>query len=81
MGKHDKHIEASSLEFYKAEAERQRKRAEFAEDLVRQLREQVGRTNKWMSEIEANAEDKVSELEAENAKLRGKIVRLVEKYV
>jgi hypothetical protein len=37
--------------------------------------------SKWASEIEANGEDKLTELEAENAKLRGKIVKLVETYV
>ena len=81
MGKHDRHFEPGSAEYFQAEAERQRKRAEFAEETCRQLREQMGRTNKWLSEVEANAEDKISELEAENAKLRGKIVKLVESYV
>ena len=80
MGKHDIK-DPSTVEFYKAEAERQKKRAEFAEDLVRQLRETVGRLQKWANEIEANAEDKITELEAENAKLRGKILTLVDDYV
>jgi hypothetical protein len=37
--------------------------------------------SKWASEIEANAEDKITKLEAENAKLRGKILKLVDDYV
>ena len=80
MGKHDIN-DPSTVEFSRAEAERQKKRAEFAEDLVRQLRETVGRLQKWANEIEASADDKITELEAENAKLRGKILKLVDDYV
>ena len=81
MGKHDKHIEASSEEFLKNRINDLEKRLEFANETIRKLQEQCGRMSKWASEIEANAEDKISELEAENAKLRGKIVKLVENYV
>ena len=80
MGKHDIK-EPTGIDFYKAEAEKQRKRADFAEDLVRQLRETVGRLQKWANEIEAGADEKITELEAENAKLRGKILTLVDDYV
>lgn len=84
MGKHDirdKVIEASSEEFSANRIRDLESRLEFANETIRKLQEQCGRMSKWASEIEANAEDKVSELEAENAKLRGKIVRLVESYV
>ena len=88
MGKHDKHIEASSEEFLKNKIVRLEKENRelkdkliFANDTIKKLQEQCSRMSKWASEIEANAEDKMTELEAENAKLRGKIVKLVESYV
>ena len=81
MGKHDKHIEASSQEFLENRIKDLEKRLAFANETIRKLQEQCGRMSKWASEIEANAEDKMTELEAENAKLRGKIVKLVETYV
>ena len=81
MGKHDKVIATSSAEFYQAEAERQRKRAEFAEETCRQLREQIGRTNKWMNEVEAAAQDKIAEKDAKIAMLQLKILNLVNDYV
>ena len=84
MGKHDKHdavVNRSSQEFLENRIKDLEKRLEFANETIRKLQEQCGRMSKWASEIEANAEDKVTELEAENAKLRGKIVKLVENYV
>lgn len=84
MGKHDKHdavIAKSSEEFTNNRIKDLEKRLEFANETIRKLQEQCGRMSKWASEIEANAEDKITELEAENAKLRGKIVKLVENYV
>ena len=91
MGKHDKHdavIAHSSEEFSKnriarleSENSELKSRLEFANETIRKLQEQCSRMSKWASEIEANAEDKMTELEAENAKLRGKIVKLVETYV
>ena len=81
MEKHDKHIEASSQEFLENRIKDLEKRLEFANETIKKLQEQCGRMSKWASEIEANAEDKMTELEAENAKLRGKIVKLVETYV
>lgn len=84
MGKHDKHdavVNRSSEEFLNNRIKDLESRLEFANETIRKLQEQCGRMSKWASEIEANAEDKVTELEAENAKLRGKIVKLVENYV
>ena len=81
MGKHDKHIEASSQEFLENRIKDLEKRLAFANETIRKLQDQCGRMSKWASEIEANAEDKLTELAAENAKLRGKIVKLVESYV
>ena len=84
MGKHDKHdavVARSSEEFLNNRIRDLESRLEFANETIRKLQEQCGRMSKWASEIEANAEDKMTELEAENAKLRGKIVKLVETYV
>ena len=88
MGKHDKHIETSSEEFLQKRIEKMsnenkelRKELDFANETIKRLQEQCSRMSKWASEIEANAEDRITELEAENVKLRGKIVKLVESYV
>ena len=84
MGKHDKHdavVNRSSEEFLNNRIRDLESRLEFANETIKKLQEQCGRMSKWASEIEANAEDKMTELEAENAKLRGKIVKLVETYV
>ncbi len=84
MGKHDKHdavVNRSSEEFLNNRIRDLESRLEFANETIRKLQEQCSRMSKWASEIEANAEDKVTELKAENAKLRGKIVKLVETYV
>ena len=84
MGKHDKHdavVNRSSEEFLNNRIRDLESRLEFANETIRKLQEQCGRMSKWASEIEANAEDKMTELEAENAKLKGKIVKLVETYV
>ena len=84
MGKHDKHdavVNRSSEEFLNNRIRDLESRLDFANETIRKLQEQCSRMSKWASEIEANAEDKMTELEAENAKLRGKIVKLVETYV
>ena len=84
MGKHDKHdavVNRSSEEFLNNRIKDLESRLDFANETIRKLQEQCSRMSKWASEIEANAEDKMTELEAENAKLRGKIVKLVETYV
>ena len=88
MGKHDKTIEVSSEEFVRNENKALRKKlaekdAElaFANETIRKLQEQCSRMSKWASEIEAGGEDRITALEAENAKLRGKILKLVDDYV
>lgn len=88
MGKHDKTIPQSSEEFYRNRIERLeaesadlKERLAFSQETICKLQEQCSRMSKWVSEIEANAEDKITELEAENVKLRGKILKLVDDYV
>lgn len=84
MGKHDikdKVMAASSEEFNQNRINDLESRLAFANETIKKLQEQCGRMSKWASEIEANAADKVEELNAENKMLREKIARLVELYV
>ena len=81
MGKHDKHIEASSEEFLNNRIRDLESRLEFANETIRKLQEQCGRMSKWASEIEANAHDKLAEKDAEIAVLNEKIAKLVRLYV
>ena len=84
MGKHDKRdavVARSSEEFEQNRIKDLENRLAFANETIAKLQEQCGRMSKWASEIEASAEDKLTELEAENAKLRGKILKLVNDYV
>ena len=53
MGKHDKHIEASSQEFLENRIKDLEKRLAFANETIRKLQEQCSRMSKWASEIEA----------------------------
>lgn len=64
MGKHDKHIEASSEEFYKVciaklknDNKEAQKKLDFANETIARLQEQCSRMSKWASEIEANAKE------------------------
>ena len=84
MGKHDikdKVIAASSEEFTNNRIKDLEKRLEFANETIRKLQEQCGRMSKWASEIEANAQDKLAEKDAEIAVLNEKIAKLVRLYV
>lgn len=92
MGKHDMRTPTTSEEHLMnrikslekallAERKEHKAKEDFSNETIRKLQEQCSRMSKWASEIEANAEDRIMELEAENVKLRGKIVKLVESYV
>lgn len=81
MGKHDKVIEKSSEEFLQNRIKDLEKRLAFANDTNSKYSGEVNKYNKWMSEIEAAAKDRITELEEENTMLREKIARLVELYV
>ena len=92
MGKHDMRTPTTSEEHLMnrikslekallAERKEHKAKEDFSNETIRELQEQCSRMSKWASEIEANAEDRITELEAENVKLRGKIVKLVESYV
>lgn len=81
MGKHDKVIEKSSEEFLQNRIKDLEKRLAFANDTNSKYSGEVNKYNKWMSEIEAAAKDRITELEEENTMLREKIAKLVELYV
>jgi predicted nucleic acid-binding Zn-ribbon protein len=81
MGKHDIRTATSSEEHLMNRIKELEKKLLFANDTIKKLQQQCSRMSKWASEIEANAEDKITKLEAENAKLRGKILKLVDDYV
>lgn len=81
MGKHDIRTATSSEEYLQSRIKDLEARLVFVNETNSKLKAEINKYNKWMSEIEAAAEDKIAELEAENAKLRGKIVTLVESYV
>lgn len=81
MGKHDKVIERSSEEFLQNRIKDLENRLAFANDTNSKYSGEVNKYNKWMSEIEAAAKDRITELEEENTMLREKIAKLVELYV
>ena len=81
MGKHDKVIERSSEDFLQNRIKDLEKRLAFANDNCSKLSGETDKYNKWMSELEAAAKDRITELEEENTMLREKIAKLVELYV
>ena len=74
-------IEKSSEEFLQNRIKDLEKRLAFANDTNSKYSGEVNKYNKWMSEIEAAAKDRITELEEENTMLREKIAKLVELYV
>ena len=74
-------IEKSSEEFLQNRIKDLENRLAFANDTNSKYSGEVNKYNKWMSEIEAAAKDRITELEEENTMLREKIAKLVELYV
>lgn len=70
MGKHDK-----SGDYEVARIEELESRLQFAEENVKRLTAEVNKYNKWMSEIEAAAEDKIAEKDARIAQLEKAVLR------
>lgn len=81
MGKHDKTPLTSSEEYLHNRIKDLEARIVFVNETNSKLKEEVSKYNKWMNEIQTAAEEKITALEKENARLRGKIVKLVERYV
>ena len=84
MGKHDKHdavITRSSEEFEQNRIKDLESRLAFANETNGKLKAEVSKYNKWMSEIEAAAQDRLAEKDEHIAQLEAKIVKLVTRYV
>lgn len=81
MGKHDIRTLTSSEEHLQNRIKDLEKRIAFAEDTNKKLRTEVAKYNKWISEIEAAAQDRLAEKDAHIAQLEAKIVKLVTRYV
>ena len=78
MGKHDIRTATSSEEHLMNRIKELEKKLIFANDTIKKLQEQCGRTSEWASEIEANAQDKLAEKDAKIKKLEGAMSRMAE---
>lgn len=81
MGKHDIRTVTSSEEHLQNRIKELEKRLAFANETNGKLKAEVSKYNKWMSEIEAAAQDRLAEKDEHIAQLEAKIVKLVTRYV
>jgi uncharacterized coiled-coil protein SlyX len=81
MGKHDIRTVTSSEEHLQNRIKDLEKRLAFANETNSKLKAELSKYNKWMSEIEAAAQDRLAEKDAHIAQLEAKIVKLVTRYV
>ena len=81
MGKHDIRTLTSSEEHMQNRIKELEKRLAFANETNGKLKAEVSKYNKWMSEIEAAAQDRLAEKDEHIAQLEAKIVKLVTRYV
>jgi len=81
MGKHDVRTVTSSEEHLQNRIKELEKRLAFANETNGKLKAEVSKYNKWMSEIEAAAQDRLAEKDEHIAQLEAKIVKLVTRYV
>lgn len=81
MGKHDIRTATSSEEHLMNRIKELEKRLAFANETNGKLKAEVSKYNKWMSEIEAAAQDRLAEKDEHIAQLEAKIVKLVTRYV
>ena len=79
MGKHDRHFELSSEEYLENRIRELEKKLAFANETIKKLQEQCGRMSKWASEIEANAQDRLAEKDAEIKVLQTAVIDLMTK--
>ena len=75
MGKHDKTIAESTEDFYQNEIKSLRDKLAFCNDTITELRTQVSRYERWISEIEASAQDENDALRAENEQLKKAVLK------
>lgn len=81
MGKHDIRTLTSSEEHMQNRIKELEKRLKFEQESNAKLRAEVNNYNRWISEIQANAQDKLDEKDAKIAILQGKVLKLVNDYV
>ena len=81
MGKHDIRTVTSSEEHLMNRIKELEKKLVFANETNGKLKAEVSKYNKWMSEIEAAAQDRLAEKDEHIAQLEAKIVKLVTRYV
>lgn len=76
MGKHDKTIITSSEDFYENRIADLQDRLAFANETASKLKAEVNKYNKWISEIQAAAQDRLDEKDEYIKKLEATIVSL-----
>ena len=81
MGKHDMKMVTSSEEHLQNRIKELEKRLKFEQENNAKLKAEINKYNRWVSEIQANAQDKLDEKDAKIAILQGKVLKLVNDYV
>lgn len=81
MGKHDIRMATTSEEYLQNRIKDLEKRIAFQNETISKLQTEVNKYNKWMSEIEAAAQDRLDKKDNHIAQLEAKIVKLVTRYV
>ena len=81
MGKHDMRMAPTSEEYLQNKVRELEKKLKFAQESNAKLRAEVNKYNRWISEIQANAQDKLDEKDAKIAVLQAKVLKLVNDYV
>ena len=81
MGKHDMRTVTTSEEYLLNKIKDLEKKLTFAAENNAKLVKEVNKYNKWISEIEAAAQDKIAEKDAEVEFWKGKALKLVGDYV
>ena len=81
MGKHDKttpdSYAESRIERLEKQLEEKDKQIAFDAETIKQLQTEVSKYNRWMSELQANAQDEANALRAEIDRRDEAIIRLV----
>ena len=76
MGKHDMRMATTSEEYLQNKVRELEKKLKFEQESNAKLRAEVNKYNRWISEVQAAAEDRITEQKARIAKLEATIVRL-----
>lgn len=76
MGKHDKTFVSGSEDFYENRIADLTERLAFANDTVSKLKTEVNKYNRWISEIQAAAQDRLNEKDEYIKKLETTIIEL-----